>query len=181
WGASEKGRTWFNSTSNQIKYFDGSTTQTIAPSGTGFIDGGNSFGAAAVLGTNDSFALQFETNNTKHMTILPSGNVGIGTETPGSKFEVVNAANQKFWIDQSSASRTRAISYGSNEGILIATDSATAANSAWLYDGGSGSASILGTSRNKMHFMVNANYGSTPLSSSKMVIDNTGSVGIGTI
>ena len=44
-----------------------------------FIQNGNSFGATAVLGTNDSNNLQFETNGTARMTIDTSGDVGIGT------------------------------------------------------------------------------------------------------
>jgi hypothetical protein len=55
---------------------------------TGFVNGGNSFGAAATLGTNDAFALNFETNNTTKMTVLSSGNVGIGTTGPSFPLEV---------------------------------------------------------------------------------------------
>src|SRR5690606_11020947 len=104
--------------------------------GTGneFLQAGNSFGTPAILGTNDNQPLHFETNGSNRMTILTDGKVGIGTESPGSNFEVVGAPNQKFWVDQSSSSSTRAISYGSIEGILLATASPTAATSAWLYD-----------------------------------------------
>jgi len=50
---------------------------------TGFFQqAGNSFGTTAILGTNDAQSLQFETNNAVAMTILSSGNVGIGTTTP---------------------------------------------------------------------------------------------------
>lgn len=47
-----------------------------------FVDGGNTLGATATLGTNDAQSLVFETNNTAFMTTNSSGNVGIGT-TPG--------------------------------------------------------------------------------------------------
>ena len=53
-----------------------------------FQNGGNSFGAAATLGTNDNNTLAFKTNGTTDMTILTNGNVGIGTTTPGSLLEV---------------------------------------------------------------------------------------------
>jgi len=47
-----------------------------------FLQGGNSFGTTALLGTNDSQSLQFETSGSVRMTISSSGNVGIGTTTP---------------------------------------------------------------------------------------------------
>ncbi|MDZ7785827.1 MAG: right-handed parallel beta-helix repeat-containing protein [Candidatus Saccharibacteria bacterium] len=56
--------------------------------GEAFIQGGNSFGQAAVLGTNDTNSLSFETDGTTALTIDTSQNVGIGTTTPGAKLEV---------------------------------------------------------------------------------------------
>ncbi|QDK39002.1 tail fiber domain-containing protein [Bdellovibrio sp. NC01] len=47
-----------------------------------FINGGNSFGAAATLGTNDNNTLGFRTNNTVKMLIDTTGKVGIGTSSP---------------------------------------------------------------------------------------------------
>lgn len=35
WGASDKGKTWFNTTSNQVKYWDGSAAQAVGVSGAG--------------------------------------------------------------------------------------------------------------------------------------------------
>ncbi|MBK9323447.1 MAG: hypothetical protein IPM97_11000 [Bdellovibrionaceae bacterium] len=61
---------------------------TPAGAATAFVQNGNIFGATAVLGTNDANSVEFETNNSTKMTILSSGNVGIGTTTPGSKLEV---------------------------------------------------------------------------------------------
>ena len=56
------------------------------PGGTGdaFVQDGNSFGSLATLGTNDSYDLTFETNNTRQVTIDTDGNVGIGTANPGT-------------------------------------------------------------------------------------------------
>jgi hypothetical protein len=48
-------------------------------SATAFIQNGNSFGATALLGTNDNQSLALETNGTTRMFISSSGNIGIGT------------------------------------------------------------------------------------------------------
>lgn len=50
-----------------------STCSTTA-TGASFIQGGNSFGANAYLGTNDNYSLNFQTNNTTRLTIDTSGN-----------------------------------------------------------------------------------------------------------
>jgi len=63
-----------------------------APIGTGagsaFVQGGNSFGTAASLGTNDNNLLNIETNNAVRMTVAANGNVGIGTTNPRAFLEV---------------------------------------------------------------------------------------------
>ncbi len=56
--------------------------------GAAFVQGGNSFGATAVLGTNDNNALQIRTNGATAMTVLANGNVGIGQTNPGTKLDV---------------------------------------------------------------------------------------------
>ncbi len=49
---------------------------------------GNLFGEDMVIGTNDNYALNFETNNSVKMTILANGNVGIGETSPAAKLHV---------------------------------------------------------------------------------------------
>lgn len=53
----------------------------------GFVQGGNSFGSQATLGTNDNQSLALETSGSTRMFISSSGNVGIGTATPKAKTE----------------------------------------------------------------------------------------------
>ena len=54
-----------------------------------FVQNGNSFGATALLGTNDNQSLAFETSGSTRMFInSSSGNVGIGTVTPASTLSV---------------------------------------------------------------------------------------------
>jgi len=64
------------------------TVSTTSLSSGFFQQGGNSFGATAVLGTNDANNLEFETGGSTKMTILSGGNVGIGTSTPSEVLSV---------------------------------------------------------------------------------------------
>lgn len=53
-----------------------------------FSQGGNSFGTAATLGTNDNFDLSFKTNNSTRMVISANGQVGFGTSVPAAPFHI---------------------------------------------------------------------------------------------
>ncbi|QDK37631.1 tail fiber domain-containing protein [Bdellovibrio sp. NC01] len=79
-------------------FFAGPTTGSATPTfraiassdlpktGTGgvFVNGGNSFGANATLGTTDAFNLVLRTGNTDRATFDTSGNLAIGTSTAGA-------------------------------------------------------------------------------------------------
>lgn len=54
----------------------------------GFVQGGNSFGATALLGTNDNQSLSIETSGSVRMFVSSSGNVGVGTLTPAYTLDV---------------------------------------------------------------------------------------------
>ena len=53
-----------------------------------FAQGGNSFGAQALLGTNDNNNLALETSGSIRMFVSSSGNIGIGTTTPSENLHV---------------------------------------------------------------------------------------------
>jgi len=59
------------------------TASYVSPSGNAFVQGGNSFGTTALLGTNDAQPLALETNGTTRMSINSNGNVAINTSTSG--------------------------------------------------------------------------------------------------
>ncbi|MDE2312490.1 MAG: hypothetical protein KGJ93_05415, partial [Patescibacteria group bacterium] len=74
------------------------STSTLASSLNAFIQGGNSFGATGTLGTLDNNALQLMASSSPAVTILPNGNVGIGTANPSYSLDVrgngwINAQN----------------------------------------------------------------------------------------
>lgn len=53
-----------------------------------FCQNGNSFGTLATLGTNDSQALSFETNNTEAARITAAGDMGVGISVPQGRLHV---------------------------------------------------------------------------------------------
>jgi hypothetical protein len=74
-----------------LQYCDGTSWLDIL---TGTItgdvsQGGNSFAAPMIIGTNDNNTLAFETNGSTRMTIDTSGNVGISTISPSDRLHVV--------------------------------------------------------------------------------------------
>lgn len=54
----------------------------------GFLQGGNSFGTTAILGTNDNNNLSFETSGSTRMTVSSNSHVGIGTTNPSARLDV---------------------------------------------------------------------------------------------
>lgn len=86
-----------------------------------FIQGGNSFGATALLGTNDNQDLALETSGSTRMTINSTGNIGIGA-SPETTLHV--EADRSF----PSPAQYRAAIYANN----ISTDF-TYSNSIGLY------------------------------------------------
>ena len=81
----------------------GATIGPLVSAGSAFAQNGNSFAALANLGTNDNFALAFETNNAEKMRITANGEVAIGT----SVFDATNP--EKFLVNAGTTTSVNAI------------------------------------------------------------------------
>ncbi len=71
-----------------------------------FINGGNSFGAAPTLGSNDAQDFGIKTNGTTRVTVNSNGNVGIGTTTPSYLVDVNGTSTGPGTITASGTSIT---------------------------------------------------------------------------
>ena len=91
-----------------------------------FVQGGNSFGAQALLGTNDTQNLALETSGSVRMFISSSGQVGIGTSTPISAFTIQTSGS--IQATQPIISIVSGSTFG---GWLIYTGSSERARYAW--------------------------------------------------
>lgn len=63
----------YNSQTNNYEGYGNSTWQTMSVTGTPIVQGGNTLGATATIGTNDANSLVLRTNSTTRLTILSTG------------------------------------------------------------------------------------------------------------
>ncbi len=102
-------------------------------SGTAFVQNGNSFGATAVLGTNDSNSLTFETNNTTQATIAVGGATTFKNSTnSATAFQVQDASsNPIFGVNTSTKSIGINVAPTGTYGEALELTHATYAPSTW--------------------------------------------------
>jgi len=103
-------------TSSPTNYGAGTTTLSISNStGSGYLDlynagsrRGYQYATASTynIGTTTSTALVFETVGSERMRIDSSGNVGIGTSSPGTRLDVVGSGNPTITLRGSDAAYT---------------------------------------------------------------------------
>ena len=86
---SEKWSSVYNNVNELSGSWNSNYTTTNNNSANYILDGGNTKGTNLLIGTNDNFNLTLETNNTPRITILNSGNVGIGTTSPSEQLTVI--------------------------------------------------------------------------------------------
>lgn len=127
-GASTSATAFCRNSSNQFSTCDSGNT-TGAP----FLQGGNSFGVAGDIGTNDNFDLNIRTNNATRLTIQADGDVGFDTNTL-----FVDAANDRVGIGLNNPSTVFHVSSaGGGVGLFRITDTtATARDVLNIADGG---------------------------------------------
>ena len=174
WSASGRGNVTVGGSSSAILSFQVGG----ADKGYLFNDGTN-----IQLLTNVAGSLIFSTNTVERMRIDSSGNVGIGTTTPGSKFSVVGGSLS------STGQYALNIASGLTTGRIGTYDAATASAIHTYYDNGSveissGSTSGYVSGISLTGYSAGGNYAGTlrfaTLSAERMRIDSAGNVGIGT-
>ncbi|HKC63550.1 MAG TPA: hypothetical protein VKB86_07925, partial [Pyrinomonadaceae bacterium] len=142
---------------------------------------------AHIINFNNA-ALVFGTNNTDRMRIDGSGNVGIGTTSPGLSLEVAKSQNAGTGIKVgNSTAGTGAFSYfqaasDSNSGYLYAFSSSYTTNNLYVGNGvtlesGVGASGGLNLLANHSGGVIRFGTGGN---TERMRIDSSGNVGIGT-
>lgn len=126
--------------------------------------------ATQFIGTTDAQPLAFKTNNVEIMRILSAGNVGIGTNAPDTKLHIRNGSAGSV---TPSFNTVATLESSSNAYLSILTPKTS--NGAILF--GSPTLSTRGAlqynhANDGMYFYTSG--------TSKMIIDGTGNVGIGT-
>jgi hypothetical protein len=133
----------------------------------GFVQGGNSFGAQALIGTNDNQSLALETSGSIRMFVANSGNVGIGTTNPSYKLDI--------WNGSDFDARLRDDSLGGTVGLLFETaNNFSGTSQAYIKGIGQGA-----SGRSDLIFGTATNVGDIT-ASEKLRITSQGNVGIGT-
>jgi hypothetical protein len=137
--------------------------------------GGNTNGVKKLIGSNDDFDIGFETNNTERLTILKGGNVGIGVATPQTNLNISGSTGLLISNPSDTTGALASLYFRTEAGE---DDSLLRAKGALFFE-----RTASGSGRGNLHFAVaNAtNNNVVALADSKMVILESGNVGIGEV
>ncbi|MET0466591.1 MAG: hypothetical protein ABW007_25760 [Chitinophagaceae bacterium] len=140
---------------------------------------GNTTGAVKKIGSTDNYATSFITNNTERIRVLNTGNVGIGSATPGNMLEVAGTTAGtgvsglrllNLGTATPASSNTKMLTINASGDIVVANNNA---NNAWSMDGNTaGADKKMGTIDNFATSFITNN-------TERMKILNSGNVGIG--
>ena len=141
--------------------YAGSTIDAVRVSGAStpiqaFVQGGNSFSAAAVLGTNDAQSLNMETNGVTRLSISSAGNATYTGGSTGVALTVSNSTSTGNILNLQS-NTTNVLTVNNNGDVVIdgLADSATAfqiidgsAQALFVYNTSTGALAMKGTGTN---------------------------------
>jgi hypothetical protein len=180
--SASQGRIYYDRTANKFKVSQNGAAYVdliSAAATSGFLNGGNAFGANASLGTTDNKSLSFFTNNSTAMTISQGGNVGFGTTDPGAPVDI-NHASYPLASTNGILAVSSNDAYGIDKGGTLSFGGNVSAGTS-MYSfaimGGFKENSTSGNTAGYLAFGTPAN-GSLP--AERMRITSAGNVGIGT-
>ena len=117
------------------------SASNVAATSNAFIQGGNSFGTTATLGTNDTQNLNIETAGSTRIFISSSGQVGIGTTSPREQLGIAGGGMRIETAANSEASTIRQTSFHSTlylaSNLYYSGSTAPESNSYYILDSGS--------------------------------------------
>jgi len=105
-----------------------------------FINGGNSFGSVATLGTKDANGINVIVNNASRMVIDTAGNVGVGTASPTAKLDIQGGAI----VARSQSTALQCVNFLSGNVQVSSYSSSNVINVGGMVDGGAYSLILTG-------------------------------------
>jgi hypothetical protein len=137
----------------------------------------------AANGTSIQFSTTPNTTTTltTQMTIDQNGNLGIGTTSPSTKFDLIGSAANQFRISDTTANATQKLSYiagrhytNAQSDVLHFLGISGLSSNTLSYGGGSGSMNSI-----TEHRFYTGETNTTPSGTQRMTINSAGNIGIG--